>query len=166
MRWRRPWEGVLKLAPCLLQQQRKAPAAAAGVDGKPASLLAFEGAGQVHGLFEWLLAEFGGGGGEGRGRAAAAVARRVCRRVHPPAAAPGEMSEKLPLLSLTSGIFPPCSLMCSEPACLSWGACSDACSEGASFCIPILMQRMVIMQCRARINGTGHEGFAGSCNGP
>ncbi len=33
------------------------------MDGRPASLLAFEGRSQVHGLFEWLLAEAARGDG-------------------------------------------------------------------------------------------------------
>ncbi|CAL8467510.1 g7048 [Coccomyxa elongata] len=37
--------------------QRKAPTSAAGIDGKPASLVFFEGATRVHGLFEHLLFE-------------------------------------------------------------------------------------------------------------
>ncbi|EIE24517.1 hypothetical protein COCSUDRAFT_61947 [Coccomyxa subellipsoidea C-169] len=37
--------------------QKKAPQSAAGVDGKPASLVFFEGASRVHGLFEHLLSE-------------------------------------------------------------------------------------------------------------
>lgn len=37
--------------------QRKAPTSAAGIDGKPASLVFFDGATRVHGLFEHLLFE-------------------------------------------------------------------------------------------------------------
>lgn len=40
-----------------LRAQRKAPVSAASIDGKPASLLFFEGATRVHGLFEHLLFE-------------------------------------------------------------------------------------------------------------